>query len=291
MTADGQVVRVAAVQYALRPIATFDEFAQQSAGHAAAAAEFGARVAVFPEYFTAQLMSIPTDGRDCGTVRDLAGYEDRYRALFRDLAGRHAMHIVAGTHVVADGNRLYNAAHLFHPDGRVDVQRKLHLTPTEVGPWGISPGERLDLVSLPWGKAAILTCYDVEFPELARQARARGAAMIFTPACTDDHHGHYRVRYTAHARAIEDQLFVVVAPTVGGLPNVEHLRSNVGEAAILAPCDYPFPPGGVLAQGERSNQDQVVAADLDLGQLARAQSGGSVRTWQDRRGELYPLID
>ena len=81
-----------------------------------------------------------------------------------------------------------------------------------------------------------------------------------------------------------------VAPTVGGLPNVEHMRSNVGEAAILAPCDYPFPPGGVLAQGER-NQDQVVAADLDFGQLARAQSGGSVRTWQDRRGELYSLID
>ncbi len=290
MTADGDTVRVAAVQYALRPIATFDDFARQSAGYVATAAEFAARLVVFPEYFTTQLMSIPANGGDFGTVRDLAGYGERYRALFTDLARRRAMHIVAGTHVVADGNRLYNAAHLFHPDGRVDVQRKLHLTPTEAGPWGISPGERLDPVALPWGKAATLTCYDVEFPELARQARARGASMIFAPTCTDDHHGYYRVRYSAHARAIENQVFVVVASTVGGLPNVEHMRSNVGEAAILAPCDFPFPPGGVLASGDR-NQDMVVVANLDLGQLARARSGGSVRTWQDRRRDLYPLID
>ena len=38
------------------------------------------------------------------------------------------------------------------------------------------------------------------------------------------------------------------------------------------------------------NDEAVVAADLDLRQLARAQAGGSVRTWQDRRGDIYPEI-
>ncbi len=282
-------VRVAAVQYALRPIAGFDEFARQSAGYVATARDLDGELVVFPEYFSAQLMSIPVDGWAAGDVRELAAYAQRYRALFADLARRHAIHILAGTLVVADGNRLYNTAHLFHPDGRHFVQRKLHLTPTERGPWGLSPGERLEIVELPWGKAAILTCYDTEFPELARQARARGAEIIFTPTCTDDYHGYFRVRYTAHARAIENQAFVVVAPTVGALPNVEHVRSNVGAAAILAPCDYPFPPGGVLAEGER-NLDMVVAADLDLAALRRVRSGGSVGTWRDRRSDIYPEI-
>ena len=282
--------RVAAVQFHLRPVARFEEWAEQGAGYVATAkAEFDARCVVLPEYCTGSLMSIPVNGR-AGTVRDLAAYAPRYVELFKELARRYDIAIVAGTIVVAEGNKLYNAAHLFHPDGRVDVQKKLHMTPTEAGPWGLSPGETLELVELPFGKAALLTCYDTEFPELARQARARGAKVIFTPSCTDDRHGFFRVRYTAHARAIEDQVYVVVAHTVGGLPTVDNLRSNVGQAAILTPCDYPFPQGGVLAQGE-INLDMVIAADLDMAAIAHAQQGGSVRTWQDRRGgELYPEI-
>ena len=89
------------------------------------------------------------------------------------------------------------------------------------------------------------------------------------------------------ARAIEDQVYVVATHTVGNLP-VEWMRGNVGNAAILTPCDVQFPPGGVQAQGEM-NVEQLVVAELDLDLLARARQGGSVRTWQDRRADLYPL--
>ena len=282
--------RIAAVQFQLRPLARFEDFAEQATGYIATAKrEFDAQCVVLPEYCSGGLMSIPTKNGAAGTIHDLASYAPRYVELFKGLARSEDIAIVAGTQVIAEGNKLYNAAHLFHPDGRIDVQRKLHLTPAEVKPWGLSPGEELKLVELPFGKAAMLTCYDTEFPELARQARARGAKVIFTPSCTDDRHGFHRVRYTAQARAIEDQVYVVVTHTVGTLPTVENLRSNVGQAAILTPCDYPFPPGGVLAQGEM-NQEMVIAADLDMDTIGRAQAGGSVRTWQDRRRDLYPEI-
>jgi predicted amidohydrolase len=283
--------RIAAVQFQLRPIQRFEDFADQATGYVATAkSEFDARCVVLPEYCTGGLLSIPTRNGKAATMQDYASYAQPYLELFKGLARTHDLAILAGTQITAEGNKLYNAAHLFHPDGRVDVQRKLHLTPTEEGPWGLSAGEALKLIELPFGKAAMLTCYDTEFPELARQARARGAKVIFTPSCTDDRHGFHRVRYTAHARAIEDQVFVVTAHTVGGLPSVENLRSNVGQAAILTPCDYPFPQGGVLAEGEM-NLEMVVAADLDMAALERAQSGGSVKTWQHRRsGDLYPDI-
>lgn len=282
--------RIAAVQFQLRPLGRFEDFAAQATGYVAAAkGEFDAQCVVMPEYCTGGLLSIPTREGKPATMQDYASYAPRYVELFKGLARTHEIAILAGTQIVAEGNKLYNAAHLFHPDGRVDVQRKLHLTPSEEGAWGLSAGDALMLVDLPFGKAAMLTCYDTEFPELARQARARGAKVIFTPSCTDDRHGFHRVRYTAHARAIEDQVYVVVTHTVGGLPTVENLRSNVGQAAFLTPCDYPFPQRGVLAEGEM-NLEMVVAADFDMAALERAQAGGSVRTWQHRRSDLYPEI-
>jgi len=281
--------RVAAVQFALKPVASFEEWAAQAEAYVyTARREFGAECAVLPEYCTASLMSIPVNGKP-GAAQDAAAYAPRYIELFRRLAREEGLAILAGTQLIADGNKLYNTAHLFHPDGRIDTQDKLHLTPTERRAWGVNAGETLKLVELPFGKAAILTCYDVEFPELARQARARGARVIFCPSCTDDRHGFHRVRYTAQARAIENQAYVVVSMTVGSLP-IDDLRAHQGQAAILSPCDYPFPTGGVLAQGEM-NQDMVVTADLDVDAIAKAQNGGSVRTWQDRRRDLYPLAE
>lgn len=280
-------IRVAGVQHDMRAVASFDAFAAQCAHHVAAAAEWNAQACLFPEFLTTQLLSIPrNDGRAAG-IADLDAHTAAYRALFSGLAARHAMTIVAGTHVHAHEGGLRNTAHVFLPDGRVELQDKLHLTPTEVSPWALAPGGELRVLDLPFGRAAVLVCYDVEFPELARQARARGADILFVPSCTDDRQGFHRVRHCCHARAIEDQVYVVATHTVGNLP-VEWMRGNVGNAAILTPCDVQFPPGGVQAQGEM-NVEQLVVAELDLDLLARARQGGSVRTWQDRRADLYPL--
>ena len=57
--------RVAAVQFQLRPIQRFEDFAEQATGYVATAkSEFDARCVVLPEYCTGGLMSIPTrDGK------------------------------------------------------------------------------------------------------------------------------------------------------------------------------------------------------------------------------------
>ena len=280
-------VRVAAVQHAMRAVVSFEEFAAQCAHEVAAAAEWNVDIVLFPEFLTTQLLSIGGDGAGA-PIATLASFTDRYVASFRALAARHRCAIVAGTHVHARGNKLFNGAHAFLADGRVEVQDKLHLTPTETGPWALTPGERLRVLDFPFGRAAVLVCYDVEFPELARQARARGADVLLVPSCTDDSHGYHRVRSCAAARAIEDQVYVVGTHTVGSLP-VEWMRSNVGRGWALTPCDLGFPPGGIAAEGAM-NAEQIVVAELDLDLLRRSRDAGSVRTWQDRRGDLYPLI-
>ncbi len=240
----------------------------------------------FPSFFTTQLMSIGDSQGKALTINDLPDFTDRYLELFTSFARRTGMHIIGGTHVVQRNERLYNTAHLFYPDGRVVTQDKIHITPTEVHEWNMAPGEGLNVFETSKGKIAMLTCYDIEFPEIVRMAKAKGADIIFCPSCTDDRHGFYRVRYTSHARAVENQVYVVLTGTVGALPTVDFMRANYGQAAVITPNDIPFPPRGIMVEGELNN-DMIVTADLDLQLLYDVRERGSVTTWRDRRTDLY----
>lgn len=279
-------LRVSAVQYDLHTIHSFDEFAKQCEHYVKTAQEYDAEFILFPEFMTTQLMSIGDEQGHALTIQDLPDFTEQYLELFATLAKNSGMHIIGGTHVIRKGEHLYNAAHLFYPDGRVATQAKLHITPTEVTEWNMNKGDGLQVFETDKGVIAMLTCYDIEFPEIVRMAKARGADVIFCPSCTDDRHGFHRVRYTSHARAIENQVYIVLTGTVGSLPTVDFMRANFGQAAIITPNDIPFPPRGLLAEGE-INQDMIVTADLDLSLLEEVRERGSVTTWRDRRTDLY----
>lgn len=280
-------LRVAAVQYRLEDIQSFDDFAIQVEHYVKNATEYDAEVILFPEFLTTQLLSIVNDKGQALSINELPSFTDEYIDLFKRLANSYNIHIIGGTHVVKmeDGTKR-NTAHYFSPEGTVFTQAKVHLTPTEVEEWDMSAGDGIEVFDSPFGKFAMLTCYDIEFPEIVRLARAKGADIIFCPSCTDDRHGFYRVRYCCHARTIENQIYVVTTGTVGALRRVDFMRANYGQAAIIAPNDIPFPPAGIIAEGV-INDDMLVVGDLDLSLLEQVRVKGSVMTWRDRRTDLY----
>jgi len=280
-------LRVSAVQYHLHTIKSFEEFANQVEHYIKTAEEFGSDFILFPEFFTTQLLSIGDESGKALPINRLPDFTERYRDLFVEHATRTGMHIIGGTHVIEKEGNLYNVAHLFYPDGRIAEQAKLHITPTEVEEWNMSAGDSLQVFVTDKGTIAMLTCYDIEFPEIVRMAKAKGADVIFCPSCTDDRHGFHRVRYTSHARAIENQVYVVTTGTVGSLQTVDFMRGNFGQAAVITPNDVPFPPKGIMVQGE-INQDMIVTADVNLDLLYKVRLSGSVTTWRDRRTDLYP---
>lgn len=279
-------IRVSAVQYHLHTINSFEEFAQQCEHYIKTAQEFGSEFVLFPEFFTTQLLSIGDANGAPLTINDLPSFTEQYRNLFSTLARTTNMHIIGGTHVLEKEGKLNNVAHLFYPDGRIEEQAKLHITPTEVDEWKMEAGDGLQVFDTDKGRIAILTCYDIEFPEIVRMAKAKGADVIFCPSCTDDRHGFHRVRYTSHARAIENQVYVVLTGTVGSLPTVDFMRANFGQAVVITPNDIPFPPKGLMVEGEINN-DMIVTADIDLSLLYEVRERGSVTTWRDRRTDLY----
>ena len=278
-------VRIAAVQYQLRPIHDWSGFENQVRFVMKAAGDYKPHFTLLPEIFTTQLLSF-MDTRDLkAAVRLMDDYTPRYIELFRELAAEWNMFVIGGSHPNIRDGELLNTAYLFTPDGGVFQQDKIHRTRWEREKWGTAPGNQLRLFETPYGKIAILVCYDIEFPELSRVVCEAGADILFVPSCTDDRQGYMRVRYCCHARAIENQVFVAMTSTVGNLP-VEGLGLHYGQASILTPSDFPFARDGIAAEGT-PNLEQIVIADVHLPLLEANRINGTTIPLYDKRKDVY----
>lgn len=271
-------LRIASLQYFIRPVQTFDQFRDQVQGLVETAADYKAQLLVFPEYFTVQLLTLGNVKRPIQEqVRDLAQQAERFSTLMGELAKQHGLYIVAGTIPVMENgsDRVYNESFFFSPNGVRGVQGKLHMTRFEKEEWKVSPRSKFRVFETNFGRVAITICYDVEFPEIARAAGREGAHILVVPSCTDDRQGFLRVRYCAQARAIENQMYVVQSSTVGSLPMVPAVSLNYGQASILTPSDFAFSRDGILAEGI-PNQESMVLGDINLSTILQGRSHGTV---------------
>jgi len=281
-------VRLSAVQYQMRPIDTFDDFARQCEFFVDVASDYKADFLLFPELFTTQLLSTIHADRPGQSARKLADLTPRYIDLFRNLAVKYHLNIVGGSQFELDGLALFNTAYLFRRDGSLDAQRKLHIPPNERRWWGVQPGQGLRTFETDRGRIAILVGYDAQFPELGRVAFDQGAQVLFVPFNCDERHDYLRVRYCAQARCIENPVFAVLSGCVGNLPAVEHADIHYAQSAILAPSDFYFSRDGVAAECQ-PNIETVIFADVDLEMLRRQRRKGTVQNWEDRRRDLYSV--
>jgi predicted amidohydrolase len=271
-------IRVASLQYFIRPVTTFEQFSDQVAGLIETAADYKCHLVVFPEYFTVQLLTLGNIKRPIREqVRDLAKQAPRFLTMMTALAQKHQLHIVAGTLPIEDpvSKDVTNRCHFISSAGAIGIQDKLHMTRFEKEEWIVSPGRRLKIFDTDFGKVAIAICYDVEFPEIARTAARAGATILIVPSCTDDRQGFLRVRMCAHARAIENQMYVIQASTVGSLPMVPAVSLNYGQASILTPSDFSFSRDGILAEGI-PNQETMVIGELNLRLISETRASGTV---------------
>ena len=286
--------RIATLQYFVRPIRDFSEFREQVAGLVRTAADYDCDLLVFPEYFTIQLLTLGDIHRPMREqIRTLAGRVPDYLEVFETLSRECGIHIVAGTISTPDPeqpDRVYNDSYFFAPDGSHATQGKINMTRFEKEVWDVSPRDTLRLFESPFGRIAIAICYDVEFPEVCRAAAQAGAVILVVPSYTDDRQGFIRVRYCAQARAIENQMFVVNAATVGSLPMVPGVSLNYGQASILTPSDFPFARDGVLAEGI-PNQETMVIGEVALDVLRQNRAQGTVRPLRDSKSMKPPKLE
>jgi predicted amidohydrolase/ribosomal protein S18 acetylase RimI-like enzyme len=276
-------VRVCVIQYMMRKIKNFTEFANACEYFIDVASDYKCDFILFPEIFTTQLLSFIRSPRPGLAARKIAEFTQQYIELFSGLSIKYNINIIGGSHFTLEEDKLYNISYLFQRNG---VINKIHVTPNEKRWWGVEGGNKVEVFNTDSGKIAILICYDIEFPELARIANQKGAKIIFVPFCTDERYAYLRVRYCAQARSIENQVYVAISGSCGNLPSVENMDINYSQSAIFTPSDIPFSRDAIAAECT-PNIETLIFEDLDLHLLKGSRHSGSVLNWKDRRKDMY----
>lgn len=217
------------------------------------AATRGARLAVFPEY--ASYFVEPMDETLAANAEPVDG---PFTAELHRLAGEHGLTIVAGLVEQADDGRVRNAVVAVDADGVRAVYRKQHLYDafgqTE-SDW-IEPGalDAPEVFEIDGIRCALMTCYDLRFPEVARTLVDAGAEALIVPA--EWVRGPLKEQHWTTllaARAIENTAFVVASDHPAPI--------GVGHSQIID-------PQGVVLAGIGTGEGVGVAA-LDPAQLER----------------------
>lgn len=281
-------VRISAIQYQMRTIDELEEFEQQCEFFIDVAADYKSDFLVFPELFTLQLLSTVEARRPEQAARKVAEYTPKYLDFFTRMAVSYNLNIIGGSTFVVEDGDLYNIAYLFRRDGTVGKQYKLHITPAERKWWGVQPGHGVEVFKTDSGKVSILICYDIEFPELARIATAKGANIIFVPFNADERHSYLRVRLCAQARCIENHIYTVIAGCTGNLPFVDHVDLHYAQSGIFSPADFSFARDAIVAECN-PNIETLLIHDVDIQLLRRHRLTGTVQNWKDRRKDLFTV--
>jgi len=80
-----------------------------------------------------------------------------------------------------DGPEVYNVSVMMGPDGKVAGKYRKVTLPREEIQQGISPGYEYPVFNTRFGKVGMMICYDVFFPEVARELAMNGAEVIAMP--------------------------------------------------------------------------------------------------------------
>ena len=285
---DKSVVRIGLVQWQMRELANFEALVDYIDYFVDAISSYQSDFVLFPEFFNAPLMQAYNHMGESQAIRELAGFTERLREKFCEMAVSYNINIITGSMPVLRDEGLFNIVYLCRRDGSWDYYEKVHITPSEKEAWGMQGGSRVKTFDTDAGKIGIVVCYDVEFPELSRMYADEGMQILFVPFLTDTQNGYMRVRNCAMARAIENECYVAIAGSVGNLPKVTNMDIQFAQSAVFTPSDFAFPTNCIKAEAS-PNAEMTIVADVDLDLLKELHSHGSVRTLTDRRTDLYQL--
>lgn len=281
-------ITLASCQYKIDLIESWEDYVVHLTRLVQEAVDQGAQLLLLPEYSALALSGLLDDTTRSDLHGSIAGIQPLlpdWLRLCEELARKHGIVFQPGSAPILDPDGQYrNRAWLFGPDGLIGHQDKVIMTRFEREQWGISAGvEGLRAFETPVGTLGILICYDNEFPMLARKLAEMGVELILGPSCTDTLAGAYRVRIGAQARALENQIAVLVSPTAGTAPWSPAIDENRGRAALYVPSDYGMPPSGVFAESAEDmvEESRWLITSIDLSAVAKLRTEGQVATRRD----------
>lgn len=237
---------------------------------------------VFPELSLTGY--IPLKGYDQAKKRALAevareAAEESLPELTKATQGRRATLVVGLMEPTSMRNEFFNSVALIE-DGTVGgVYRKAHL-PVEENHY-FTPGSGVTVVNSRIGCIALIICYDMLFPEFARQAALEGAELLVVASNWLDIGNLERLgEILPVARALEGQHHVIFVNGVGDLEVRGRTWSLYGKSAIVSAT------GEIVARA--GSGPETLTGTLSGADLEAASSIFPVL--RDRRPDLYTSL-
>lgn len=100
--------------------------------------------------------------------------------FFGELSKKHDCYIVFSI-PERDGHEIFNTSVMVGPEGIVIGKYRKVTLPREEIQQGISPGTEYPVFETRFGRVGMMVCYDVFFPEVARELSLNGAEVIAMP--------------------------------------------------------------------------------------------------------------
>jgi predicted amidohydrolase len=218
--------------------------------------------------------------------RRLTPLFDAYRSCLSEIARSHNIVLAGASFWHEEGGQGLNTGLVAFPDGTLLCQHKIHPTRPEQA-IGTSGGAALAAFEVGGVRMGMTICYDVQFPELTRHLVAEEIDVLLVPSLTTER-GYWRVRHAAHARAVENQIYVCVSPIFGdlGIP-ADYPVVATGSAMVACPIDNRFGiADGTYARAE-TDKEGLLNVTLDLARLRLAREKSEIRQRADRRPDFY----
>jgi predicted amidohydrolase len=232
------------------------------------AAQQGARLVLFPEmYLTGYAL-----GKKIPEVAEtVAG--PVIAELARMAAKRRICVCMGFPELDPASHNIFNSLVCLSDKGEIlTVYRKIQLFDEEKKYF--SSGSGIKVVQTPIGRAGLLICFDLEFPELARMNALQDADLLLVATANMQPWGSQQDIYVK-ARAMENQIFLALANRIGREKNLVFC----GGSTVVDPT------GRILAAAG-SQDAALLIAETDLASISRARSS-SVNYLRERRPEVY----
>jgi predicted amidohydrolase len=238
----------------------------------AKAKSFGADFVIIPEFY----MALATPKSGVLPVDAAEPLDGPFVTALKEAARANEIYVICGLYETKldDQKRAYNTTVFIDRSGQlVHSYRKTHLYDAFSYHESdtIIPGDnQYKIVETEFGKIGLMVCYELRFPEIARQFALQGADILFVPAgwvagSMKEDHWQTLIR----ARAIENTMFVCGANLVGDIFS--------GRSIIVDPM------GVILASA--GEEETLIVSDIDLDRIRRVRE--KLPSVRHRKPEFY----
>ena len=195
---------------------------------------------------------------------------DIYLNGIRSLAKKYKKWILIGSLIIkVSKNKLVNRSVLIDNKGKIRTYYdKIHMYDVTLSKKEkyfesktFTPGKKLKLFKLPWGKLGLSICYDLRFPNLFRNLSKSGALFLSVPSAFTETTGKKHWHTLLKARAIENFCYVMAPAQAGTHYNG---RKTFGHSMVVSP------DGKILKELKKSEGVITVSIDPDLPKKLRS---------------------